>query len=468
MSRVKRAKEEKTPSLKDRALGLIKSLVSSFIKLLIHIILGVVCIQQCRAAQANLLPYCISSSPYTEEEVSVDQIHMDYLSTTDKGVEKSIKATYPVKENLAILQNSVIPKTIRDWTTSAQANNLTYYFGSCMAAGATSYYSIHTKLYSTVNSLFPQWLIMYASFTLIPIIFQIAGIWSILVFFVSSITNWQMLLHLKTVYQAGKIQKSKWTPDTGIWTYPSSPVTILLLIVVICFSPLMAMAGVGMALVLIIGTFLTTFQLYYSKIDQIKKVFIDTDEENVDSGATPTKTQAGGGSEGEGKGEGKDDKDDKDDEDDKGDKDDKGGKDDDAAKAVKAKANAEASCVKNNKTNSKIKEKFTVVDQLKLTFKVYRHIIMIIMTIYMLIDIQTNMGGVWLMSGIFAVLAMAHFTKVYHKYILSACDNFTPKLIGYTNSNRVCDPADGNIGSQKQAERPGWVWPSIGSMLSPF
>ena len=93
---------------------------------------------------------------------------------------------------------------------------------------------------------------------------------------------------------------------------------------------------------------------------------------------------------------------------------------------------------------------------------------MIIMTIYMLIDIQTNMGGGWLMSGIFAVLAMAHFTKVYHKYILSACDNFTPKLIGYTNSNRVCDPADGNIGSQKQAERPGWVWPSIGSMLSPF
>ena len=59
-----------------------------------------------------------------EEEVSVDQVHMDYISTTDKGVEKSIKATYPVKENLAMLQNSVIPKTIRDWTTSAQANSI--------------------------------------------------------------------------------------------------------------------------------------------------------------------------------------------------------------------------------------------------------------------------------------------------------------------------------------------------------
>jgi hypothetical protein len=446
-SRVKSARDEKTVPLQERLGNLATSVAKSGIKLITHVILGILCIQQCRIAQAGILPTCVSTKPYTDKEIDMEQIHMDFLTTSDKGVDKSIKATYPLKVNLAIYQDSTLLKTIREWTIGSQSSNMTYYFGSCMSAAALSYYSMHSNLYGFVNTWFPQWLIMYMSFTIIPLIFWVAGVWAFIVFVFSSLVNWGMLLELSTVDEKNPTRKT-WRYDTGIWTWPSSPFTILVLVIVICALPLMAGAGVGIAVVLGLSTLLTRAQLVYSKKGQIDLAMSSKSEEDNDTTSdevpvpepeVPVETQTGGGESSENDPDG-----------------------DNAKKPTpeEEKEAAENACLLSNKTTSKKKENFTMVNQIKLTFKVYRHIIMIIMTIYMLMDIYSTMGTQWLLSGIFAVIAMSYFTKVYHKYKISACDNFTEDLIGYANSYRKCDLVPGAPHVQEEMERSGFHIPT--------
>ena len=466
-SRVKSARDEKTVPLQERLGNLAKSVAKSGIKLVIHVILGILCIQQCRIAQSGILPTCVSTKPYTDKEIEMEQIHMDFLTTTDKGVDKSIKATYPLKVNLAIYQDSTLLKTIREWTIGSQSSNMTYYFGSCMSAAALSYYSMHSNLYGFVNTWFPQWLIMYMSFTIIPLIFQIAGFWAFIVFVFSSLTNWGMLLELSTIDEKNPSRKT-WRYDHGIWTWPSSPFTLLVLVLVICALPLTAGAGVGMAILLGFSTLLTRAQLVYSKKDQIDQALAAVSEENKDTTSTDTEKiepedpspepedpppepevpvetnqQTGGGESSENDPDG-----------------DNAKKPTPEEEKAAEKAAAENACLLSNKTTSKKKENFTMVNQIKLTFKVYRHIIMIIMTIYMLMDIYSTMGTQWLLSGIFAVIAMSYFTKVYHKYKISACDNFTEDLIGYANSYRKCKLVPGVPHVQEEVERSGFHIPT--------
>jgi len=463
-SRVKSARDEKSVPLQERLGNLTKSVAKSGIKLITHVILGILCIQQCRLAQSGLLPTCVSTKPYTDKDIEMEQIHMDFLTTSDKGVDKSIKATYPIKENLAIYQDSTLLKTIREWTIGSQSNNMTYYFGSCMSAAALSYYSLHSNLYGFVNSWFPQWLIMYMSFTIIPLIFQVAGFWAFIVFVFSSLANWGMLLELSTVDEKNPTRKT-WRYDTGIWTWPSSPFTILVLIIVICALPLMAGAGIGLAILLGLSTLLTRTQLVYSKKGQIELAMSSKSEAEEDTTSDPVTStppasdlavsdttldenekietkqmeQVGGSDPSEIT------------------------PDNDPTKKLtpeEEKAAGENACLLSNKTTSKKKEKFTMINQIKLTFKVYRHIIMIIMTIYMLMDIYSTMGTQWLLSGIFAVIVMSYFTKVYHKYKISACDNFTEDLIGYANSYRKCKLVPGVPHVQEEVERSGFHIPT--------
>jgi hypothetical protein len=463
-SRVKSARDEKSVPLQERLGNLTKSVAKSGIKLITHVILGILCIQQCRIAQSGLLPTCVSTKPYTDKDIEMEQIHMDFLTTSDKGVDKSIKATYPIKENLAIYQDSTLLKTIREWTIGSQSNNMTYYFGSCMSAAALSYYSLHSNLYGFVNSWFPQWLIMYMSFTIIPLIFQVAGFWAFIVFVFSSLANWGLLLELSTVDEKNPTRKT-WRYDTGIWTWPSSPFTILVLIIVLCALPLMAGAGIGLAILLGLSTLLTRTQLLYSKKGQIELAMSSKSEaeEDTTSDTVPSDPPAS----------------DLDVSDTTLDENEKietkqmeqsGGSDpseitpdNDPTKKLtpeEEKAAGENACLLSNKTTSKKKEKFTMINQIKLTFKVYRHIIMIIMTIYMLMDIYSTMGTQWLLSGIFAVIVMSYFTKVYHKYKISACDNFTEDLIGYTNSYRKCELIPGVPHVQEEVERSGFHIPT--------
>ena len=444
-SRVKRSKDENAKKLdKENLIKLVTSILKSGVKLTVHVILGILCIQQCRISQSGLLPTCVSTRPYTDKDIEMKQIHMDYLTTSEKEVDKSIKATYPIKENLALYQDSTLLKTIREWTIGAHSSNLTYYFGSCMQASAISYYSMHSNLYGFVNSWFPQWLIMYMSFTIIPLIFQISGFWAFLVFVFSSLANWGLLLKLGTVSEEDPTRKS-WRHDSGIWTWPSSPFTILVLILVICALPLSAGAGIGMAFLLGISTIFTRTQLMYSKKHEIE-VAMSSDplESESDSVTTeppspvpspvPSPDMVGGGS---------------------------SEKDEDKPPSPEDESAArEESCKTSNKTTSKKKEKFTMMNQISLTFKVYRHIIMIIMTIYMLMDIQSVLGAKYLLGGIFAVIVMYNFTDVYKKYKISACDNFTEGLIGSANSFRKCELDPGVPHVDKEVERSGFHIPT--------
>ena len=119
-SRVKRSKDENAKKLdKENLIKLVTSILKSGVKLTVHVILGILCIQQCRISQSGLLPTCVSTRPYTDKDIEMKQIHMDYLTTSENEVDKSIKATYPIKENLALYQDSTLLKTIREWTIGA-------------------------------------------------------------------------------------------------------------------------------------------------------------------------------------------------------------------------------------------------------------------------------------------------------------------------------------------------------------
>lgn len=490
-SRVKRASDEKNLPLKEKLVNLTKAVVTSGVLLVVHVILGIICIQQCRIAQSGLLPTCASTKPYTDNDIEMEQVHMDFLTTSDKGVDKSIKATYPIKENLAIYQESTLLRTIRNWTMGSESSNITYYMGSCMSAAALTYYSVHNSMYGFINSWLPQWLIMYMSFTIIPIIFQTAGFCAFVMFAISSIANWSMLLELPEIDAADPTRKW-WRPDTGIWTWPSTPSTIFVLICVMCCIPYLCGAGIGLAIMLGLSALLTKPQLFYSKKEQIDQLFSEKSIEDHDTTSydnerieteklkrerkadndtvlgkneniepeTPDPdpedpnqpTQTGGGDSSES---------------DSG-EDDENGEDNATKPSPKEeKEDAEKNCLKSNKTTSKKKEKFSTMDQIKLTFKIYRHIIMIIMTIYMLKDIYITMGTHWLLSGIFAVIIMAHFTKVYHKYKISACDNFTEDLIGYQNSYRKCDLIPGEPHKEEEVKRAGFE-PTVQKFVKMF
>ena len=435
-SRVK-SKRDKTPPLKDRLINLSKSVAMSGVKLIIHVVLGIICIQQCRLAQSGILPTCSSTAPYTDKDIEMEQIHMDFLTTSVKGVDKSIKATFPLKDNLAIYQDSILLRTIRNWTIGANSSNMTYYLGTCMGSAAVTYYAIHNSMYGFINSWFPQWFIMYMSFTIIPIIFQLAAFCSFVVFVISAITNWGLLLELGEVTKEEPTKK-KWTYDTGIWTWPSSPFTVLVILLVLCATPLICGAGIVVAIVLGLSVFLTKPELLYSKKSEIEKAMSSkaSSEKVPDADSEPDAdgTQTGGS-------------------------DSSNTKNGDDTKKPTPEEMAEAkenACKLSNKTTSKKKEKFFLTDQIKLTFKVYRHIIMIIMTIYLLMDIYSTMGTQWLLSGIFAVIAMSYFTKVYHRYKITACDNFTADFIGYTNSQRKCDLIPEQAYKDEEAKRAGF------------
>jgi len=444
-SRVKSARDTSTSKKLDKEtlISLVKSIVISGVKLTVHVILGIICIQQCRISQSGILPTCDSTAPYTDKKIVMEQIHMDYLTTTDKSVEKSIKATYPIDPNLQLFQDSYLLRTIRDWTIGAQSSNFTYYMGTCMKSSAIAYYSMHKNLYGFVNSWFPQWFIMYMSFTLIPIIFQISGFWAFCVFVFGSIMNWGLLLELPTITKENPTRKS-WRYDHGIWTWPSSPFTILILFIVICALPLSVGTGAVLAIFLGLSTLFTRTQLLYSKKGQINDVMASvskTNEMSETEHATPvegvdgstdatTRPMTGGGTS-----------------DNDGDK---------KPTPEEKQAAKEASCNISNKTTSSKKEIFSITNQIALTFKVYRHIIMIIMTIYMLMDIYSVLGTSYLLAGIFAALIMYYFTDVYKKYKISACDNFTEGLIGYTSSFRECNLEPAEPMKEEEAERAGF------------
>ena len=411
-SRVKRTRDGNASKLdKESIVNLVKAIVKSGVKLTVHVILGILCIQQARLSQSGLLPTCVSTAPYTDKDIEMDQIHMDFLTTSDKGVDKSIKATFPVKDNLALFQDSTLLKTIRNWTISAQSNNLTYYFGSCMQAGALSYYSMHSNLYGFVNSWLPQWFIMYMSFTIIPLILQISGFWAFIVFVFSSLANWGMLLELGTVTKENPTRKS-WRPDTGIWTWPSSPFTILVLILVLCALPLTAGAGVGLAILLGLSTLFTRTRLVYSKTHEIESAMSDNIQ---DATASPVAEVVA------------------------------------SAPPIGSDEGMKGGGPPENDTDKKPTPE---------TFKVYRHVIMIIMTIYMLMDIYSVMGTNYLIAGIFAAICMYYFTDVYKKYKISACDNFTEGLIGYSNSFRKCELEPGAPHVDEEVERSGFHIPT--------
>ena len=421
-SRVKSAKDASSPKLdKESLVTLIKTIVASGVKLTVHVILGIICIQQCRISQAGILPTCDSTAPYTDEKVVMKQIHMDYITTSEKEVDKSIKATYPIDTNLQIFQDSYMLRTIRDWTIGSQSSNFTYYMGTCMKGSALAYYSMHKNLYGFINSWCPQWFIMYMSFTIIPIIFQISGFWAFCIFVFGSIMNWGLLLELPTIPPDNPTRKS-WRYDNGIWTWPSSPFTLLTLAIVICALPLIAGTGAALAVFLGLSTLFTRTQLLYSKKGEINDAMMKVSESNdatpvadidvPDDTNNPPPMVGGGSSD-----------------------------NDIVSKPTpeEKKAAKEAGCNVSNKTTSSKKEIFSITNQISLTFKVYRHIIMIVMTIYMLMDIYSVLGVNYLLSGIFASIIMYYFTDVYKKYKISACDNFTDGIIGYTSSFRECN-----------------------------
>ena len=71
-------------------------------------------------------------------------------------------------------------------------------------------------------------------------------------------------------------------------------------------------------------------------------------------------------------------------------------------------------------------------------------------------DIYSILGVNYLLSGIFAVFIMYYFTDVYKKYKISACDNFTEGLIGYTNSFRECNLEPAEPMKEEEAHRAGF------------
>jgi hypothetical protein len=116
-----------------------------------QIIIGSIVLYSCKVAQANLLPTCSSSAPYTNVPSQVQDILVDInVVKTSKG-DFSTKLHFPVNENLTKINQGALG-LLRNMIYGPKTNVFNLYIASTLQSVMSLNFNIINTVYNFLNS----------------------------------------------------------------------------------------------------------------------------------------------------------------------------------------------------------------------------------------------------------------------------------------------------------------------------
>ena len=430
----KRKPKPKKKTIWEKLQGLLMSTITHLINILIMIFLGVFSITQLRLTQTKLFADCITAEPYTNDPLAPKQIHLDFISNKSKdGDMRSIKAYYPVNYNQKLINTSYLFKVIRILTKDVHSNVIGNYMGRIFADMSQNYTTVYTSIAALFNSILPELALFFFGFLVIIIAHIVSMIYATIKGFISFFTYAHMFFFEKEIIEVNGEQQASWQEgDYGMWdTWPniwySLLIYFILFIGIICIIPICSTFSLFMCISLLFTPFFL-LRLYSSTEDIDKAIQASADKFTfaVNNTTKPDKNMSGGADE-EKEDTDNDTDDDKDDNDDKKDNDD-------------GNASDEEEDVVNGQPHPNMPKRFTFLSHMKKFIKVYRNFILILVSIYLILDMYNFLGVYAMGVTIFAIAVLWFFTELYQPYKIKDKDKFTTYLLGTAQAEKNCRP----------------------------
>ena len=424
----KKKKKPKKLTIWQKLQGLLMSTIQHLINILVIIFVGVFSISQMRLSQTKLFADCITAEPYTNDPIVPEQVHLDYISNKSKsGDMRSIKAYYPVNYNQKIINTSYLFKVIRILTKDVHSNVIGNYTGTIFATMAHNYTEVYSSIVGLFNSILPELALFFLGAILLLITHIVCMLYTTIKGIISCFTNVHLFFFEKEIIDVNDEQQAKWQEgDYGMWdTWPniwySLLIYFILFIGIICIIPVCTTFSLFMC----ISLFFTPFFLLrlYSSTEDIDKAIQKNADKftfGVNNTSKPDKNMSGGADE-------EKDETDADTDDDNTEKDD-------------GNASDEEGDVVNGQPHPNIPKRFTFLSHLKKFIKVYRNFILILVSIYLILDMYKYLGVYAMGVTIFAIVVLWYFTELYQPYKIKDKDKFTTFLLGTGQAEKKCKP----------------------------
>ena len=444
----KKKSKPKKKTIRQKLHGLLMATINRLINILIMIFIGVFSITQLRLTQTKLFADCVTAEPYTNDTLAPEQVHLDFISNKSKeGDMRSIKAYYPVNYNQNIINNSYLYKVIRILTKDTSSNVIGNYMGTIFSGMAHNYTSVYSSITGLFNSILPELAIFFLGFIVILIAHIISIIYATINGLISFFTKVNMFYFEKDIIEVNGEQQADWKEgEHGMWDgwqniLYSLLIYFILFIGITIIIPTCTTFSLFMALSLLFTPFFL-LRLYSSTKDidaaiekNANKFTFGTDTD------TDTDKNMSGGAD--------DDKED-DNETDDGNSSDENKED--------GNASDEEGDVVDGQPHPNMPKRFTLLSHLKKFIKVYRNFILILVSLYLILDMNTFLGPYAMGVTIFAVIVLWFFTELYQAYKIKDKDKFTTYLLGTGQAKKECRPPKVKIEEEEEPKKWYFLW----------
>ena len=156
-------KKQQAPDTKKELLSFFVGILYQLIIFGILIIVGALGLYSCKVAQTNILPTCLSFSPYTDIISPIKEIPIDVnVVKTDKGT-WSTKIEFPLQENFKIINNTL--GILHKWINQPNSNVYKLYIATTLQQLIACNLTVTNNINNFMNSMFTEtWLILLSPY----------------------------------------------------------------------------------------------------------------------------------------------------------------------------------------------------------------------------------------------------------------------------------------------------------------
>jgi hypothetical protein len=419
--RENKKKKEKSPLAK--AVELVVRTIRRAVEIFLFILIGTLVVAQARIAQTGLLPDCETAKPYQPEgEANPQQIHLDYISNKDNsGAMRSIKATYPINYNIKLIHESYMFKVINTLTKGPDSSVIGNYIGLCLTTMTQGYISLHNSLLSTVNSLLPEIGIVILGNLIQSVIGIVTLLYSLFAGIFSFFQNVKYFYYKKELVEVDGSQESRWEEgDFGLWDYENT--WNFLWSLLIYFSLLM-----GLAIIIptcLLWTFIVSLTVFFMPFFLLR---IYSTEDDINSAINKKAEKFTHGGDGDIMSGGADDENDN-----------ESDNDEESKTEETGNASDEEDEMMNGQPHPGLPKRFSFISHFKKFIKVYKHILLYIFALFLVIDILSIFGPYAMALAIFSIIVVWYFGSLFEAYKIKDSDKFTTFLMGTTQAKKEC------------------------------
>jgi hypothetical protein len=158
-------KQQQTPDPKKDLLNFFLGILYQLIVFGILIIIGSLGLYSCRIAQANILPTCLSFSPYTDIPSPIKEIPIDInVVKTDKGI-WSTKIVFPLEDNFKTINNTL--GVLHNWINGPNSNVYKLYIATTLQQLIACNFTVTNTINNFMNSMLSEsWLLILSPYIL--------------------------------------------------------------------------------------------------------------------------------------------------------------------------------------------------------------------------------------------------------------------------------------------------------------